>query len=209
MFYSQLVEVPITITGTEGQECVNACNTRARCHLSISTFSPDFRSKKLTSLTKILKNMAGKFIFRRNLDIGSLEAETDSFLIETFTDKGDFEVLRDTQNGRCILIGRTGSGKSALLRYLEDQEDNVTRINPEAMSLKYLSNSDIINYLKALGTNLDLFYKVLWKHVFIIEFLKMHTENDSYKQRGFLTMLSDKYSLNKKKKEALEYLKKI
>ncbi|TLM87877.1 hypothetical protein, partial [Hymenobacter jeollabukensis] len=149
----------------------------------------------------------GKFVFRRNLDIGSLEAETDARLIEAFTDKGDFEVLQDTQNAKCILIGRTGSGKSALLRYLEDQEEHVNRINPEAMSLRYLSNSDIIRYLKSLGTNLDLFYKVLWKHVFIIEFLKMHFGEEACKEGGVLESLVEKFFLSRKKKEALAYLR--
>lgn len=151
--------------------------------------------------------MATRFIFRRNLDIGSLEAETDAFLLETFTDKGDIGVLRDTQNAHCIVVGRTGSGKSALLTYLADKEEYVVRVNPEAMSLKYLSNSDIIQYLKSLGTNLDLFYKVLWKHVFIIEFLKMHFGEAAHKENGALTLFAQRLTMSKKKQEALNYLR--
>lgn len=151
--------------------------------------------------------MSNKFIFRRNLDIGSLEAETDGFLLDTFTDKGDIEVLEDTKSGRSIIVGRTGSGKSALLTYLESSEEKVTRINPEEMSLRYLSNSDIIKYLKGLGTNLDLFYKVLWKHVFIVELLKMHFGEDSYKENGSLSVWMQTIFLSARKKEALKYLR--
>lgn len=150
--------------------------------------------------------MANKFTFRRNLDVGSLEAETDSFLLEAFTDKGDIDVIRDTQNVRSIVVGRTGSGKSALLTYLETVEGNIKRINPEAMSLKYLSNSDIIKYLKALGTNLDLFYKVLWKHVFIVEFLKMQFGDDVNRENGAIQSFMQRFLLGNKKRVLLDYL---
>ncbi|MFD2719177.1 P-loop ATPase, Sll1717 family [Hymenobacter monticola] len=152
--------------------------------------------------------MANKFTFRRNLDVGSLEAETDSFLIEAFTDKGDISVLKDTENVRSIVVGRTGSGKSALLTYLETVEENTKRINPEAMSLKYLSNSDIIKYLKGLGTNLDLFYKVLWKHVFIVEFLKMQFGDDVNKENGAISSFIQRFLMGNKKRTLLEYLRK-
>lgn len=151
--------------------------------------------------------MAAKYIFRRNLGIGALEAETDAFLLQSFTDLGDEDVLRDTGDPKCIVVGRTGAGKSALLRYLQNTEQNVTRINPEAMSLKYLSNSDIIKYLTALGTNLDLFYKVLWKHVFIIEFLKLHFGDNAHKADGAFTQFVQRFTMSNAQREALQYLK--
>lgn len=151
--------------------------------------------------------MANTFIFRSNLDIGDLEAEKDAFLLQAFIDKGDMEVLRDTENPRCIIVGRTGAGKSALLKYLENQEHKVARVNPEAMSLRYLSNSDIIRYLNKLGTNLDLFYKVLWKHVFIIEFLKLHFGAEAYKENGPIAQFIERFTKSAAKRDALQYLR--
>lgn len=148
-----------------------------------------------------------QFKFRRNIDIGSLAAEDDQFLLSAFVDKHDLSLLKNMADPKCILIGRTGCGKSALIRYIEENENHVIRIEPESMSLRHLSNSDIINYFKKLDVKLDLFYKVLWKHVFIVELIKLHFEGDLAKSKGILDWIklkvSDKY---KTKKKSIEYL---
>lgn len=145
--------------------------------------------------------------FRRNIDIGSLDAESDKFLLSAFVDKHDLSILRNMNDPKSILLGRTGSGKSALIRYLEEEEDNVVRIDPESMSLRHLSNSDIINYFKEIDVNLDLFYKVLWKHVFIVELIKLHFDNNIKKSKSILEWLKDQFP-DKSKKQSIEYLEK-
>jgi hypothetical protein len=145
--------------------------------------------------------------FKRNVDIGSLDAENDRYLISAFVDKNDLSILRNMSDTKCILLGRTGCGKSALIRYLEEKDSSVVRINPESMSLRHLSNSDIINYFKKLDVKLDLFYKVLWKHVFIVELIKLHFNNDLNKSKGILEWLREKFP-NKSKKKSIEYLEK-
>ncbi|WP_305983485.1 P-loop ATPase, Sll1717 family [Roseivirga thermotolerans] len=148
-----------------------------------------------------------QYKFRRNVDIGSLAAEDDKFLLTAFVDKHDLTILRDMKDPKCILIGRTGCGKSALIRYIEENESHVARISPESMSLRHLSNSDIINYFRKINVKLDLFYKVLWKHVFIVELIKLHFDGDLTKSKGILDWIksntSDKY---KNKKQSIEYL---
>lgn len=147
------------------------------------------------------------FKFNRNVDIGSLDAENDKFLLSAFVDKNDMSILRDMDDPKCILLGRTGCGKSALIRILEENEMKLIRIDPESMSLRHLSNSDIINYFKKIDVKMDLFYKVLWKHVFIVELIKLHFDNDLSKSKGILdwikTKTDDKY-INKK--QSIEYL---
>lgn len=148
--------------------------------------------------------------FERNLDIGSLEAEDDNFLIKSFVDKPDLKAVSDTSNQKCIIVGRTGMGKSALIRKLSETKENVSRIRPEEMSLRYLSNSDILNYFRRLGISLDLFYKVLWKHVLIVEILKLYYGADKVKTGNKLQSLIESvdFRFNKKKKDAVEYLRK-
>lgn len=150
-----------------------------------------------------------QYKFNRNIDIGSLDAENDKFLLAAFVDKNDMAILRNMDDPKGILLGRTGCGKSALIRFLEEKEENLIRIDPESMSLRHLSNSDIINYFKKLDVKMDLFYKVLWKHVFIVELIKLHFNNDLTKSRGILdwikSKIDDKY-INKK--QSVEYLEK-
>lgn len=150
-----------------------------------------------------------QYKFNRNIDIGSLDAENDKFLLTAFVDKNDMSILRNMDDPKCILLGRTGCGKSALIRLLEEKEENLIRIDPESMSLRHLSNSDIVNYFKKLDVKMDLFYKVLWKHVFIVELIKLHFDNDLTKSKGILdwikSKIDDKY-INKK--QSIEYLEK-
>ena len=61
--------------------------------------------------------MANPIVFRRNSDIGAPDAEADDlFLSHCFTDTGDLATLLDCQNPKCLVLGRTGSGKTALLK---------------------------------------------------------------------------------------------
>ena len=145
--------------------------------------------------------------FRRNIDIGSLDAESDKFLLTAFVEKDDLQILRDTTEPKCIILGRTGVGKSALIRYLENNEENIIRIQPESISLRHLSNSDIISYFQKLDVKLDLFYKVLWKHIFIVELIKLCFHNNTSISKNFLEWLRERFP-DKKRKQAIDYLER-
>jgi hypothetical protein len=149
------------------------------------------------------------FKFKRNFDIGTLDAESDIFLIKAFVYKEEYELLKDINSHRCIILGRTGSGKSALIKYLESDvmDMNVSRIQPQSISLRHLSNSTIIQYFNALAIKLDLFYKLLWKHLFIVEILKHFINESNERKDNFLEWLKSKLP-DKKKKRALNYLDK-
>ena len=99
-----------------------------------------------------------KFRFRKHDTIGSADAEGDKFLEPCFVDTGDMEILCDCNDPRSIVVGRTGTGKTALLRRLLNLEERAIEISPESLSLSYISNSNIIKYLLGLGVNLDVFY---------------------------------------------------
>ena len=149
-----------------------------------------------------------KFRFRKHDKIGFADAEQDeSFLTDCFVDNGDLAILSNCDDPRRILLGRTGSGKTALLNKLEEIEDHVVPISPEQLSLSYLSNSTILRYLAEIGVDLDLFYKLLWQHVFAVELIKerYRITNESTK-KSFLNQIFDRLRGVKRKQDAIKYL---
>ncbi|MFZ5553828.1 MAG: P-loop ATPase, Sll1717 family [Bacteroidota bacterium] len=153
-----------------------------------------------------------KFKIRKNHLIGSPDAETDQFVLGAFVSIDNLGEILDTQNQKSILLGRTGSGKSAIIKYIKSNCDNVQEIAPEAMSLRFLSNSTILRYFDSLGVNLNLFYKVLWKHVFIVELLRMYFKNDNsdQKRKSIIQRIKERVLTEKKdlkrKEKAILYL---
>ncbi len=102
------------------------------------------------------KKIAGiQFRFRKSDNIGSAEAESDeAYLSDCFVDTGELDVLRDFNDTKRILVGRTGAGKSALLRMLAAREDHVIELKPENLALNYLANSSVLRFLKRLARHL-------------------------------------------------------
>ena len=154
--------------------------------------------------------MAKKFIFKQNQIIGAAAAESDEhFLSQCFVDNGSIDIIRHCNDPRHILIGRTGSGKSAIIRRLVDYEDHVINIRPESLSLSYIANSNILNFFTEAGVKMDIFYRLLWRHVFCVELLKERFQiNTEEKKKNFLDIIWSITSKNKSNENALEYLKK-
>ncbi|POY35482.1 hypothetical protein C3K47_15595 [Solitalea longa] len=154
-------------------------------------------------------NQTKKFKFQQYQEIGSPDAETDNLLLNAFIENDALKALIDMNNQRSIVIGRTGSGKSAILRYIENSQEKVIRIEPEAMSLRFLSNSTILNYFRAIDVNLNFFYKILWKHVFVIELLKLYFRDDQQKKQNWFNNIIEKLNGKKgnaKREKAIKYL---
>lgn len=153
------------------------------------------------------KKANSDFVFRKHMSIGEAEAEADEkFLSSCFVDIGDFETLCDTQSPQCIVLGRTGVGKSALLEYLEDNSERVIRIQPEELAIKHVSNSTILKFFEDIGVNLDIFYNLLWQHTFAIELIKKQYGIDSPTEKAnFLTIIKEKIIGDSKKQLALQY----
>ena len=115
------------------------------------------------------------FIYKKHMSIGEVDAESDKQYLRTcFIDNGDYDVLEDTDAPQAIITGRTGVGKSALIEHLIDNSNNVIVIEPEQLSLKHISNSNILQFFESLGVNLDVFYNLLWQHTFAVELIKHH-----------------------------------
>src|SRR5665213_2747397 len=94
-------------------------------------------------------DVQSKIIFQKRDNIGVNDAEDDTkFLIKCFVDNGDFGLMSDYSNPKCLLLGRTGIGKTALISKLKtDKGDRVIIINPEALAMQHITNSTIIRYM--------------------------------------------------------------
>jgi hypothetical protein len=153
---------------------------------------------------------SGKFRFKKHATIGAPAAEEDEHFLKTcFVDTGDLRVLRDCKNPKALVIGRTGSGKSALLFKLKHFEDHVIEISPFNLAVEHVSNSEVLRFFHDAGVHLDRFYKLLWRHVFTVELIRerhgIHTEAD---QKSWLQRLLDSLSRNARKKAQLDYVLK-
>ena len=150
-----------------------------------------------------------KFRFRRQHHIGAADAEDDkNFLSNCFVDKGDLAILRDCSDPRTLLLGRTGTGKTALILKLDELEERSINIKPESLSLSYISNSTIVNFLSNIGINLDVFYKLLWRHVFAVEIIKLHFGiNSDQSLKSFKQKFRNLF-MGRKERNAMRYLEK-
>lgn len=131
------------------------------------------------------------FKFLKHANIGAADADQDQkFLSESFIDTGDLLILSDTSDPRSILLGRTGSGKTALINKLADTEEHVIKVYPDNLALTYISDSSIVRFFSDLGIKMDLFYRLLWRHIFTVEVLKDHFQiTDESQKKEFLVKI--------------------
>jgi hypothetical protein len=155
------------------------------------------------------KNAGMVFRFRRSDTVGSADAESDdAFLKECFVDTGDLDALRDFANPKRIIVGRTGSGKTALIRALLTNEEHVVELRPEELALNFLSNSNVLRFFEDAGTNLDVFYQLLWKHVLAVELIRHRFKiTNEVNQKSFFERFSDVFQRDRAKEQALKYFR--
>jgi hypothetical protein len=148
------------------------------------------------------------FIFKRHDTIGNPSAESDTrFLSTCFVDNGELEILCDYNDQRGIIVGRTGAGKTALLKVLMNNEERAVLLDPHDLALSYISNSTIIRFFETINVKMDAFYKLLWKHIFVVELLKIRFDLNSEDDK-ISTMHNIMYTVLRKKtyQDAFKYL---
>ncbi|UWR03267.1 MULTISPECIES: P-loop ATPase, Sll1717 family [Ruegeria] len=119
---------------------------------------------------------ANKIVLVDGVNIGQNGAEhDDEFLFKCFVDHTAYSEITDINSPTTFLLGSTGAGKTAILRMINKQEENVSDLAVHDMAMNHIANSDTILFLKSLGVDLSLFFQALWKHVFCIEYIKLAT----------------------------------
>lgn len=143
-----------------------------------------------------------------NFNIGAEQAEADPLLETAFYESSVYAATADRTDRHCFIIGRTGSGKSAILKRLEETErDHVIRIDPEDLSLPYILDLGVIRYLSDLNVHMDPLFIALWKHIFLVELLRHRYQVDSpEKKHNVFASLMERVRRDPSKQAALEYL---
>jgi hypothetical protein len=156
----------------------------------------------------VSKKITKSDLIQYDTRIGSIQAENDDeFLFECFVDNRALSIALDVDSHGSIISGRTGSGKTAILRYIEKKKRNY-RIEPSEMALEYISNSDIFRFLSDIGADLDIIFQTIWKHVLCLQYIRMryNIESEEKSQSWLKSVLSDFLTENSEKK-AIEYLR--
>lgn len=152
--------------------------------------------------------MANPIKLRKNINIGAADAESDdAFLAECFQDTGDLGCALDCKDPKCIVIGRTGVGKTALLKKVITEADYAKELSPETLALNYISNSNVLKFFEQANVKLDVFYQLLWRHIFVVELIKLRFNITSKQsQDAFLTRLVGLFAKDQAKERAFKYL---
>jgi hypothetical protein len=148
-------------------------------------------------------------VVRAGMTIGSVSDEIDDeFLFECFIDHPAIAACQSVKSRGMVVAGRTGSGKTAVLRYIEHNSEHSIVIDPSEMSLSYVSNSDTLRFVQAIGGDLDLLFLALWKHVLCIEFIRLRYKvNDEDKSRNTFARIIDHFRFDQRKQKSLNYLR--
>lgn len=146
-------------------------------------------------------------IIKKGLKLGELDAEADKdLMLACFVDKGELTRLADVGDPASVILGRTGSGKSAMLFKVASDAEHAAFLDPHDISIQFLEHSNVIAFFNELGVKLDLFYRILWRHILTMEFIKLRYDLRSEKQsRNFLDRLYDFIATDSVKKKALDY----
>lgn len=150
-----------------------------------------------------------QFIFKKHTNIGAADAIEDmEFLNHSFVDRGELNILKDNVKPQCVILGRTGTGKTALLEHLANTEEHVISIDPENLAITHISNNEILKFFMIAGVNMDLFFRLLWRHVFAIEIIKERFQIvNEERQDNFFRQMLDLLRKNRQKQEAMKYLR--
>jgi GTP-binding protein EngB required for normal cell division len=138
------------------------------------------------------------------MNIGTGAAENDGeFLSECFLETPEYKSVLDFEDKKMILLGRTGSGKTAIINMLEKDVDVFISVKPDTFALQYINNIPFIKGMKDEGINLEIFYKFLWLHEIISNIIKQYF---AYNRKDFFKAFTEKLCSNTRIAQLKKYL---
>lgn len=155
------------------------------------------------------KKKTNPVVLRAGMSIGTNAAEfDDEFLFPCFVHHPAVELSKNVQSRGMVIDGRTGAGKTAILRYINHTAEHVVEVDPSEMAMSYVANSDALRFLQAIGADLDLLFQALWKHVLCIEFIRLRfsVKNESASKSVFFRFF-ERFQKDARKERALKYLR--
>lgn len=155
------------------------------------------------------ESLRNPVLLKRGMSIGTGNAESDDeFLFECFINYPPVEECKRMTSPAMIIAGRTGEGKTAILRHIDSNAEHSVCLDPSEMSMSYVSNSDALRFLTAIGADLDLLFQVLWKHVLCIEFIRLRWDvENTEKSRSIFARITERFSRDERRSKAIAYLK--
>lgn len=154
-------------------------------------------------------SQANPLVFRNGMSVGSIAAETDDeFLFDCFVENPAVQACLNVQSPTMVLAGRTGSGKTAILRHVQRTVPHSSHIDPSEMALSYVANSDALRFVQAIGGDLDVLFIALWRHVLCLEFIRLkYSVNSEAKSTTVYGKIVDTFRLDARRQRAISYLK--
>ena len=151
------------------------------------------------------KNQPLRIRFRSDESIGDPDAGNDSFYLkECFVDTAFFDSLTDMSNGKSLLIGRTGTGKTACIQRIkhlsETQNLKCVEVDVAQEFLGYISGLTLLKeWAETNKHNLTLFFKNMWKHIVIFSIMSKEFSSSG----KCLDKIAQYFSANKKAENKL------
>lgn len=145
-----------------------------------------------------------------DITVGTGDASDEIELLKTvFIDTGYAKQLQNVQNPKCIILGPTGVGKTALINHLTDSIDNILQIHPDDLSITYIHSSSIIQDMERCGVNLAPVFRFMWQHVFLVEFIRLKFElNSKVSITKWIDRLKSQYLPESNEYQAVHYMEK-
>lgn len=144
------------------------------------------------------------------IDWGDDSAERDEHLLEYFVSSEAFHRL--SKNRRSLVIGRKGSGKSALLRKLhnhfqQSKDTHVIKITPKFNSIRTILNDQDLK--ESFGE--EIFFQHTWLRQILIDLLCVigHSAKGTYCQGSHAYAREIAQELNRTSKDLVENISEI